>query len=407
MKERENGVAMQQPAERPGGAGTVNILEYVQIVAERKFLILCTTFVVALGSALFSMTLPNLYTASALVVVSDDDSGGVGAMLAQFGGLASLAGGSMGGPTKGDLYLTMLSTDTVKDPIIDRFRLMQVYEARLRSDAYAAMNARAEISAGKKDGVITISYSDEDPKRAAAIANAYVEELGKLTTNLSMKGAGSSRGFLEQRLTAAKADLARADEALKGFQSKNKVVAVPEQAKASIEGVAQLQAQLAMQQVQLSSLQRQFADTSPEVKGVKAAIGTLKAQIARQEGGGALGSIPSIGSMPQMGQEYVRLMRELKIQEALVETLTKQYEMVKINSLKDTAPFQLLQMAKVPEKKSKPVRSRIVILSAAAGSFLSVVYVFLCASLTRVGEEDRQRLQRIGEALGLRRRRQA
>jgi uncharacterized protein involved in exopolysaccharide biosynthesis len=235
--------------------------------------------------------------------------------------------------------------------------------------------------------------SDKDPKRAAEMANNYVEELGKLAAGLSMSGAGKNRLFLEERLATAKADLAKAGDLLKNFQARNKMVNVTEQAKASIEGVAQLRGQLAAQEVQLAAMQRQFTDTSQEVKRARVAVENLRGQIARLEGGGGSSSIPSVGSVPQLGQDYLRLMRDAKIQETMVELLTKQYEMARLSESKDMSPFQVLQKAKVPERKSKPARARMVLTATFAAFFLSVLVSFVRENFARMSPADRRRWQ--------------
>ncbi|GAW65833.1 lipopolysaccharide biosynthesis protein [Geoanaerobacter pelophilus] len=301
-----------------------------------------------------------------MIVPSPDDKGMMGAMMAQMGGLAGMAGLAGGGPNNADLYQTMLYTETVQDPIINRFKLMTVYGVKFRAEAYKALFENTDISIGKKDGVITIAVDDIDPKRAADIANAYVDELGHLTTNLSMSGASKNRAFLEERLVSAKADLARAEDAMKNFQSKYKAVSIMDQAKASIEAVALLRGQLAAQEVQLGMLQRQFTENSQEVKMAKTSIANIRTQIADFEGSGGSSSIPSVGSVPELGKEYVRLLREFKIQETLVELLTKQYEMVKLDELKDVSSFQVIQSARPPEKKSSPQRGKLVVISSCA-----------------------------------------
>ncbi|MDA8430836.1 MAG: Wzz/FepE/Etk N-terminal domain-containing protein [Geobacteraceae bacterium] len=370
----------------------VALIDYLLVIARYKKMILIITLGAAFLTAGIALLKPNIYTATTLILANEDDKGGLGAMLSQLGGLAAVAGGrGFGGPTKTDLYISMLKSETVRDPIIDRFKLMDVYKAKFRSDAYQALNANATIDAGKKDGIITIAVSDKDPKRAAAMANSYVEELGKVAAGLSMSGAAKDRQFLEERLASAKADSERAGDALKAFQAKNKMVNVTEQAKASIEGVAQLRGQLAVQEVQLASLQRQFTDSSQEVKRAKVSVHNLRGQIARLEGGGGNSSIPSVGSVPQLDQDYLRLMREAKIKETMVELLTKQYEIARLSESKDLSPFQVLQKAKVPERKSKPARAKMVIMATFAAFFFSLLLAFIRENLERMSQVDRQR----------------
>lgn len=386
----------------------INLLDLILILARRWKMIVGVPFVVAVITAIITLCMPNIYTAKTMILPDDGDSGGMmGAMMAQMGGLANLAGGLVGGSaTKADLYVTMLKSETIKDPIIDRFRLMEVYEAEFRANVYKTMDETAVINTGKKDGVITIAVDDKDPKRAAEMANAYVDELSKLVAGLNMTGAGNNRVFLEKRIGETRADLINAEDALKNFQAKNKAISVTDQAKATIEGVAQLRAQLAMQEVQLAALQRQFTDSSQEVKTAKATIANFRVQIAglEGEGGGRSSSIPSVGSVPQLGQEYMRLMREFKIQEAVLEMLTKQYEVSKLSEVKDLSPFKIIQKAKTPERKSKPKRSLIVIMAAFASGFLMVLLAFVREFGARMNEEDRKRWQELQRLLPLPRR---
>lgn len=380
----------------------INLLDLLLVLARNWKMIIGVPCVVAVITAIITLFMPNVYTAKAMILPGDDNGGGMmSAMMAQMGGLAALAGGGLGGTTKVDLYVTMLKSEILKDPLIDRFNLIALNKAKLRASVYKTLDGNSAISAGKKDGIITIAVSDKDPKLAAAIANGYVEELGRLAAKFSMSGAGMNRVFLEERLTKARVDLAAAEDTLKKFQTKNKAVAVTDQAKATLEGVALLRAQLIAQEVQLATLKRQLTDQSQSVKTARATIGNLRGQIARMEGGGSGGSMPGVGAMPQLGQEYMRLMREFKIQESLVELLTKQYEMTKLNEAKDVVPFQVFQSAKVPELKSKPKRSLIVILATVTSGFLMVLLAFVREYALKMNDEDRERWQELQRVLPL------
>jgi tyrosine-protein kinase Etk/Wzc len=372
----------------------ISIVDLLLVIVRHKKMILLTTFGAAVITIIFVLLLPNIYTATTLILPAQEDKGMMSAIMGQMGGLAAIAGGagvSIGGPTTTDLYVSMVKSEAVKDPIIDRFRLMEVYKEKYRTDAYKDLDKKVAVSAGKKDGIITIYVDDKDPKRAAEMANAYVEELGKLAIRLNVTGAGQNRTFLEERLSKTKADLAKAEENLKTFQTKNKAVQVTAQAQATIQGVAALSAQLALQEVQLATYRRKFTESSQEVKNLATSVGNLRAQIARLEGTGGNSSIPSVGSMPAIGQEYVRLMREFKIQESLVELLTKQYEMASFSEAKDFSPLQVLQKAKVPERKSKPKRSLIVILASFTALIFSLLIAFIREFIIRLPEEERER----------------
>lgn len=374
----------------------INLLEYLEVLAKSWKMIAKTTGIAAVLAVVISLCLPNIYSATTRILPPQQDSSGLmGMLMGAAGGMGSVAADLLGKGTPADMYVGILNSEALSDKIIDRFKLMELYQQKYRTTTYQALAKNVSIAAGKKDGIITISVDDKDPKRAAEMANAYVEELSKLLIKLNISGAGLNRGFLEERLAKAKVDLMAAEDALKVFQAKNKIISVPEQAQASIGGIAQLKGQLAVQEVQLGTLQRQFTDNSQEVKTAKAAIANLRGQIARLEGQGAGGAIPGVGAVPELGQQYLRLMREFKIQETVFELLTKQYEMVKLSEAKDVISLQVIQTARVPDKKSKPKRSMIVLATTFAAGFGAVLYAFIREAAGRMPPEDRERWQRI------------
>lgn len=377
------------PSPESGSTTTHRLLDYLTVLHKHIRLIIGITLTATIIAVIYTLLLPNIYTAKAMIL-PEEDKGLMGGMMGQLGGLAGIAGAGFGGPTKADLYVTMLKSETVNDPLIDRFKLMEAYKEKLRVDVYSALNKNVIVTIGKKDNVITIAVNDKSPKLASEMANGYLEELGKQAVRLNMTSAGKNRVYLEERLASARADLAKAEDLLKAFQSKNKTVSVTEQAKATIEGVAELRANLAVQEVQLATLRRQFTESNQQVKTAKATVANLQEQIGKLEGmGSGSSSIPSVGSMPQLGQEYLRLMRNFKIQETLVELLTKQYEIAKLSEAKDVTPFQVLQVAKVPERKSKPARSKIVLTVVFCTIFLSICLAFILDIIARMPDADR------------------
>lgn len=369
------------------------MLDLLLIIAKRKKLISSVTFAVAVITALFSLSLSNVYTAKTLIVPSEEDKMGMGAMMAQMGGLAGIAGDALGAKTKSDLYVTMLRSENIEDSIIKRFKLMENYKVKYRTKAYKELEKNTKISLGKKDGVITIAVDDTDPKRAADIANTYVSELQRLAIDLRTSQAGNNRAFLGKRISETRADLARAEDLLKDFQARHKAISVSDQAQATIENVARLRAELATQEVQLAALQRQFTNSSQEVKVVQAAISKLKSEIARLEGGGGDSAIPNVGTVPALGQQYIRLMREFKIQETILEILVKQYEMASLSEAKDISPLQVIQEAKVPELKSRPSRAKLVLGLSFLAFVVSGLFVIIRDRLSCLSEDDSAKIK--------------
>ncbi|HBG05174.1 MAG: hypothetical protein A2075_02700 [Geobacteraceae bacterium GWC2_58_44] len=389
--------ATPDPGPRPE---TVDLLDGLEIVLKQKRFIVSATAVAFFLSVAATLLMPNIYSSTALILPPQQSSGVMGLMMGQLpGGMAGLAGDLLGKGTPSDLYARMLSSQAVSDAIIERFKLMEVYRKDLRADTYEALARRVDISVGKKDGVVSITVSDKEPKRAAEMANAYVDELDRLSARLGITDAGNDRSYLETNLAKAKADLVRAEENLKGFQSRNRALDLVEQTRGTIKGLGELEGQLSVEEVKLAGMRRNFTDGSPDVQNQQAVVSSLRAQIAKFEGERSGSALPGVGSVPELGQQYLRLMREFKIQETLVEFLTKQYEIAKLSQAKDIAGVQVIQKATVPDRKEKPRRSRIVLFCTFAAGFLAVLTAFSREAAVRLSQQDRERLARVRSLL--------
>lgn len=381
----------------------LNVLDYIEVIAKRWRLIFKITLVTFIFSVIVAFALPKYYSSTTRIIPPQQDNGLMGMMLGSMsGGMASFAGDLLGKGSPADLYVGMLNSRSISDIIISKFNLMEVYDEKYRLDAYKTLDDNVTISAGKKDGIISITVEDKDPKRAADMANTYVVELGNLTAHLKITDAGQDKIFLDRRLSQAKTDLTKAEDAIKIFQLKYKALDISEQAKGTIKGVAELEAQLATEEIKLSGIKRVFTDSSQDVKNQQAIIKNIRDQISKFEGMRAGGSMPGVGSVPEIGQQYLRLMREFKIQETLVEMLAKQYEITKLGEAKDITSIQVLQKAQIPDKKIKPKRSLLVLASTLAALFISTLYAFLSEAIARLTVEERQQVNRIMSTIRIR-----
>jgi len=372
----------------------INLLELLFVLVKRKAMIIAITFAVALLSTGYSLTLKNIYTATARILPPQKESGGgLSALLGQAGGLAALAAGGLGGGS--DLYVGILKSRSVADDVIKKLGLAAKFKAKNDDISRKRLAGKVKIQA-EKNGIITIAADDKDPKQAAELANTFVEELGRTTVRLNLSKVGTERIFLEKRLDIVKADLKKAEDELKSFAQQNKIVQVDSQAKASIEGIAKLKAEIASREVQLSVLRTYQTDESQEVKALLTGIRKLQQETGKLSGSGTGGEgIPSIGNVPGVGLEYARRMRDLKVQEAVFEQLTKQYEIAKLNEAKDSSTIQVLDSAVVPFQKSKPKRSLMVMLATVTAFFCSVFLAFILEYLEKLPRSDREILQKM------------
>src|SRR5262249_48003076 len=157
----------------------------------------------AVLSAAVVMIWPQYYAAETKILPPQQSQSIASAMLGQLGQLAPLIGATSGKDlglrNPNDMYVAMLRSRTIADQLIDRFSLMSVYREKRRVEARRRLNSLTEIEAGK-DGVITVSVEDRDPRRATDMANGYVEALEKLTHTLAITEAGKRRVFFESEM---------------------------------------------------------------------------------------------------------------------------------------------------------------------------------------------------------------
>ena len=369
----------EHPERHDPDTDVINLLDYLEVIVKRRKLIAQITLGVTFIALLFSLTLPRLYSSTARILPPQQDLGMVSAMgmIAGGGAMSSLAGDLLGKGGPSDLYAKILESEAIKDIIIDKFNVINESSVKYRVIAYKLLDDKVKIEIGKKDGIISITVDDKDPKRASDMANAYVDELGKLAARLGIATAQNNKSYLEERLVKVKVDYDKASDALKDFQSKHKAMDISEQAKGAIKGVFELEGRLAAEEVRLAGLRRVYTDSSQDIRNQQIVIANVKAQISKLEGDSHGGSLPGIGSVPALGQSYLRLMREFKLQETLLELLTKQFELSKLSEAKNVSTIQVIQKARESDLSLKPSKRKIVMVNFAVAFFVAILVAFI------------------------------
>ena len=361
------------------------------ILAKRKSAIIGFTAGAAVLSLVVSLFLPVYYTGNVKLLPPQQSQSVASAMLGQ---LSPLIGASMGKDlglrNPNDLYVAMLRSRTVADNLIDRFALMSRYHAKIPEDAQKRLDSLTEIVASK-DGVISISVDDRDPRQAAEIANAYADELAKLTKTLAVTDAGKQRLFFEHEVKTAGDDLANAEQALKQTQEKTGMLQLDSQAKVMLQAYADMRAQVAAKEVQVQAM-RTFANPqNPDLIRAQQELAALRVQLSRFEQGqnGRPSEDLALEKVPSAALEYVHKLRDVKYRESLLELLTKQYEIARIDEAKDAAIVQVLDKAVAPGRKSRPHRGSIVVLCTLLAFLLAVIWAWV-AETTQYAKEDPQ-----------------
>jgi capsule polysaccharide export protein KpsE/RkpR len=318
-------------------------------------------------------------------------TGGLGGL----GSLGGLAGGLLSSQSTTALYISLLESGTVRGHLIDRFGLQKLYRNRYRIDTAKHLAGLTAIADDKKSGVITIAVEDTDPVRARDMAQAYLDELNKLITETNTSTAHQERVFIERRLHSVEADLARAQQDLSEFSSRNSTINLSDQTRAMVDAAAKVQAEMLVEQSGLDAMRQIYGDSNVRVRESEARIATLQHELTKMSGssaplaaassgagngpeygGDAAELYPPLRQLPRLAVPYADLVRRVKVQDAVYELLTQQYELARIEEAKDIPVVSVIDPPGIPEKKSFPHRL-ILALSITAFSFVCTSAILL------------------------------
>jgi capsule polysaccharide export protein KpsE/RkpR len=372
---------------------TSSTLPYFRLLWARRRLIYRVGLYALLASTAVAFLIPTRFEATTRLMPPDSQSSGLAMAAAAMagggaaggaagGGLGAIASDVLGLKSSSDVFVGILGSRTVQDDLIGRFDLKKLYRASNMEDARKVLTEKTNIAVDRKSQIITITVTDHKPERAAAMAQTYIDNLNRLVAELSTSAARRERIFLEQRLNGVNKDLEDAERDFSQFASKNSAIDVKEQGKAMVEAAANLQGQMIAAQSQYQAMREIYTDANTRTRSVKARIDELQRQLDKIGGKGesttdpsAVSSsdsmYPSIRKLPLLGVTWADLYRRAKIQEAVLETLTKQYELAKVQEAKEIPTVKVLDMPNIPDKKSFPPRSLIVFI----GTLLAMIVV--------------------------------
>ncbi len=344
-----------------------------------------------LASTLLAFLIPSRYESTARLMPPDSPSTSglamaAAAMSGSASGLGGIASDVLGLKSTSDVFVGILTSRTAQDKLIQQFDLKRLYWDGRMEDARKDLAEHTAISVDRKSQIIAVTVTDGSPQRAAAMSQAYVEELNNLVAELSTSSARRERIFLEERLQAVNKDLESAEKEFSQFASKNTAIDIREQGKAMVDAAAILQGQLIAAESESEGLKQIYGDNNVRVRTVKARTDELQKQLEKLGGKGestttvsaqpSESMYPSIRKLPLLGVAYADLYRRTMIQEAVLEALTKEYEMAKVQEAKEIPTVKVLDAAIVPDKKSFPPRLLVIFLGTALAIAGAVTWIF-------------------------------
>lgn len=379
----------------------------VSLFWDNRHLFVRITGIVFVLSILFALTLPKEYASTARIM--PPDQGSSSAMIAALlgkgsggGGLAGLAGSLLGTKNNGALFVALLHSGTVSGRLIDRFDLQREYRKRYRDDTARQLARLTKVTEDTKSGVISITVTDRTRERARDLARGYLDELNNLIARVSTSSAGRERDFIEKRLTTVQAELQRAQLDLSNFSSKNTTIDIKEQTRATVDAGARLEGQLIVSESELDSLRQIYGDQNVRVRAAKARNASLQRELQRTNGPSGQnsneGSIdaghpyPALRQLPALGVQWTNLYRNVRIHETVFDLLSEEYETARIEEAKSIPTIGVVDFPSIPERKSGPHRTLIVLASTVFSVVMTAVFLLARRSWMAIDEQDPRRI---------------
>lgn len=365
----------------------ISLLDLLQVVVENLRLLILGPLAAGLVALGVSFVIAPTFTASVKFMPPQQQQSAATAMLQSLGALGGLAGAASGIKNPSDQYIAFLKSRSVQDALIERFNLLDRFEAKYKEDARKTLEAIVKATAGK-DGLISVEVDDKDPQFAADLANAHVEELHKLLARLAVTEAQQRRVFFEKQLDLAKTNLVKAEQALKssGVNSSS-LKANPT---AAVAGMASLKAALTAQEIKVANMRGYLTETSPLFKQAQNELVVLRQQISKAEAqDGTKSADLSLGVSGSSGAEsdYIGRYRDFKYHETLFELMAKQYEIARVDESREGAVIQVVDPALPPERKSKPKKAQIGMVTTLATGFALLLWVFVRQALRNASKD--------------------
>jgi len=370
---------MSEPAPaapgRPRAAGQdafVDPLDLLLVLGRSRRWLVLWPLLAGLVAAGVSLVLPKSYTAATRLLPPQQAQSGAMAALSQLGGLAGAAGGALGLKNPSDLYVGMLASQTVADALIERFKLKDHYGQELMVDTRKALAGDTRVRA-EKSGLITVEVDASEPALAADLANAYVTELHRLTSTLAISEAAQRRAFFERHLQQTKERLAEAEAGLRQGIETTGLVSVDAQSRAAVETVARLRAEISAREIQVEAMRGYATAGNPDLRRAEQELASMRQALVRLESGPGGAGAGTAGARAAGGLATIKLVREVKYHEVMMELLARQFELARVDESKEAPLVQVLDPAQPPEKRTWPKRTLIVLVSGATALFVAVL----------------------------------
>lgn len=369
------GVISVNGISRDGSPGDEKLATNIEALWRRKKLVIFNTLFFALVSVAVAFLLPKWYKSQAVII-----SAGVGQTPDFLSALSGLPMGNFGlSALNEDItnYVAILESRTVNEHMVQRFDLVERYDVKDVEFALEAWTKNVELEA-TEEGALIISVLDKEPETARNMVNIMLQELEIMNHYLATQKGKFNRQFLEERLKQNRDDLARNEESLRQFQKRYGAVEIPGQVLAGIEAYSQLYAQKVETEVQFKVAQSTLPFNDPKTKQLEILLKELNSRLESMMSGSDEKSVLlAFEDVPDLSLRYARLLREVEIQNQIMQIILPQYEQARMEESKNVPSLQIIDEPQIALNKTKPRRGLIVIAATLMAFMLSSSFAII------------------------------
>jgi len=370
---------------------SVTLVDLVATVWRQKWLVIIITGVAAVLSVLYSLSKPNIYTAtSTLLPISGSSSA-----LSQYAGLAAMAGVSLPNASSADPTVkiqAILNSRELATKVINELDLIpklikEPEKLKTISPLSAALQTFQKnifsVSVDTKTSVIKVSAKTKDPALSARIVNTAIDLLQQDLENRVLTASGKNIVVLEQQAAEQEKKVRELQNTMAEYQKKNKLIAPQTQSQQGLDLYRSLIQQKITLEIQISSLENALTEDNPKISQSKAQLAAIQKQIEDFERtGGGVG--PAMAETPKALFEYANLQAQLELATKIYGGLLSSIENLRLQDATEKVFVEVIDPAVPPELKSEPARATMCVVGTLAGVFAGLLLAFARQTLEKL-----------------------
>ena len=366
------------------------LIDYIDFLLKRKRMF------VAIFFSSFILTYVTVYVfvdeqyeATATIIPREDDASSLASGLLSTAKKIPFSLGGKSVDSDIDLYKTLIFSRTMMEDVIREFDLGRVYKLDTTDIAYmekAVKRLRSDIVTKEtEESAFLVTVRALSRQSAAGMANYIIKRLDDRIIEFKVSRSRDSKEFLQSRVREIAAQLKNAEDSLRVFQERTGLLDVKSQLQGIISANTSLETELTAKKIQLGILQQLYDKESPQVKELSVQIEEYEKRLINLRSQGDPGSpLLALKRLPRASVEYLRLYRDVELNNMLMEFVVPLYEQSRIEEKKDYPVLQIVDYAVPPAKKSYPPRTLLSLFGALSISLLVLIFLMIRGALVRI-----------------------